>query len=102
MAYLFKKHYTRDEARTLLPRVREWLNSLAALRQQIVQDEQALAGPLAAGKDLGGDLVNRSDRALADFKEVAMEFQSRQIQIKDLDRGLIDFPAIIGGKEVFL
>ena len=30
------------------------------------------------------------------------EFQSREIQIKDLERGLIDFPAIRGGREIFL
>src|SRR5262249_25574224 len=102
MAYLFKKHYTRDEARALLPRVREWLNRLGALRRKIVQDEKAVSELLQGGNDVGGDAVNRSIRALADFKEVVMQFQERQIQLKDLDRGLIDFPAIIGGKEVFL
>jgi hypothetical protein len=51
---------------------------------------------------LGGEIVNRAVRALADFKGAAREFQDRQIQIKDLDRGLIDFPAIIDGREVFL
>jgi hypothetical protein len=30
------------------------------------------------------------------------EFQQREIQVKDVDRGLLDFPAIIGGREVFL
>jgi hypothetical protein len=30
------------------------------------------------------------------------QFTSRDIQLKDLDRGLLDFPAIIGNKEVFL
>jgi hypothetical protein len=30
------------------------------------------------------------------------EFQRREILIKDIDRGLVDFPSIIGGKEVFL
>jgi hypothetical protein len=102
MAYLFKKHYTRDEARALLPRVREWLNTLSALRRQIVQYDQQISDILNEEKDAGGAVVNRSLRVLADFKKVAMEFQDRQIQIKDLDRGLIDFPAIIGGKEVFL
>ncbi|MFO1512143.1 MAG: DUF2203 family protein [Verrucomicrobiota bacterium] len=29
-------------------------------------------------------------------------FNAADIQIKDLERGLLDFPAIIGGKEVFL
>src|SRR5262245_12533478 len=102
MAYLFKKHYTREEARALLPKVREWLEKLGALRQQIVQCDQGLSELLKDGNDVGGEVVNRSVRALADFKEVAEEFQNRQIQIKDLDRGLIDLPAIIGGKEVFL
>ena len=40
--------------------------------------------------------------ALSDLKEVLLEFKARQIQLKDIERGLIDFPAIIGGKEVFL
>ena len=102
MAYLFKTHYTRDEARALLPKVREWLNRLSALRRQLIHDDKALAELLSKGNDVGGDVVNRTMRALADFKEVLMKFQERQIQLKDLDRGLIDFPAIIGGKEVFL
>ena len=42
------------------------------------------------------------DAALGLMREVLQEFQAREIQIKDLDRGLIDFPAIIGGREVFL
>ena len=30
------------------------------------------------------------------------EKAKREIQIKDFDRGLIDFPAILAGREVFL
>ena len=30
------------------------------------------------------------------------EFQQRQIFIKDLERGLLDFPSIIGDREIFL
>jgi hypothetical protein len=36
------------------------------------------------------------------MQAVLMEFQRREIFIKDPDRGLLDFPAVIGGKEVFL
>ena len=36
------------------------------------------------------------------MKSVLLEFDSRQIQVKDIERGLLDFPAIIGGREVFL
>ena len=51
---------------------------------------------------LGGELVNKWVRTLADLGDVLAEFQRREIQVKDVDRGLLDFPAIIGGKEVFL
>jgi len=39
---------------------------------------------------------------MADIQHVLDEFRRREIFIKDPDRGLIDFPAIIGGREVFL
>ena len=41
-------------------------------------------------------------RALAGMQHILANFQHRQIFIKDLTRGLIDFPAIMGGKEIFL
>ena len=46
--------------------------------------------------------MNTWVRTLAELDAVLREFQRREIQVKDLDRGLVDFPAIIGGKEVFL
>jgi len=102
MPLIFKKHYTRDEARALLPSVRQWLAHLATLRRDLAGLEKALSTLCAEGRDAGGDLVNQQTRGLADCLELLAEFNTRQIQIKDLDRGLIDFPAIIDGREVFL
>ena len=102
MAHRFKKHYTRDEARALLPVLREWLGRLEALRLEFELDEQRLAGSRPEGHDVGGALANSSVKRLADIKDVLRKFQDREIQIKDLERGLIDFPALMGGKEVFL
>ena len=53
MGYLFKKHYTREEARGLLPSIRQWLQNLAALRQQLNQYDQRLAALLSAGHEIG-------------------------------------------------
>ena len=47
-------------------------------------------------------MVNNLIKTLTELRGLFLEFQQREIQIKDLPRGLIDFPAIIGGKEVFL
>ena len=36
------------------------------------------------------------------MQQILGEFQRRTIILKDLSRGLVDFPAIVGGREVFL
>ena len=102
MKYQFEKHYTLDEARTLLPQIRKWLELLGRLREDLQRCEKRLSGLTEQGHDIGGETVNQWIRTLADMQEVLAEFQRRQIFIKDLSRGLIDFPAIMGGKEVFL
>jgi hypothetical protein len=102
MAHQFRKHYTREEARALLPQLRVWLKRLAQLQADLVAASARLGGLMAPGSDVGGQLVNQQVRAIADLEEVLREFRRREIQIKDLERGLVDFPAIIGGKEVFL
>jgi hypothetical protein len=102
MKHRFTKHYTRDEARALLPQIRRWLERLAQLRQVLERLEKRLETLMKQGRDTGGQTVNEQVRTLADVQEILGEFQRRQIIIKDLDRGLVDFPAIIGGKEIFL
>ena len=102
MAYQFKKHYTIEEARELLPQLRVWLGDLNRHRQRITQLDERLGQLLAGGDDAGGELVNDWIKGLASIQKLLACFRKLDIQIKDLDRGLIDFPAIIGGKEVFL
>ena len=102
MAYRFEKHYTREEARGLLPQLRLWLGRLAQLQVDLQKFEERMGGLTSSGADLGGELVNTWTRTLADLEEVFLEFQRREIQVKDVERGLLDFPAIIGWKEVFL
>jgi hypothetical protein len=72
------------------------------LRGDLEKQEERLEGLMAPGCDLGGNFVNAWVRTLANTKAMFLEFHRRDIQIKDPARGLIDFPAIIGGKEVFL
>ena len=102
MKHRFHKHYTREEAQALLPQVRKWLQHLNELRHEMERSDKRLTSLMHPGNDLGGDLVNKWIRTLVAMQELLGEFQRRDIQIKDLERGLLDFPAIIGGKEVFL
>lgn len=102
MSYHFRKHYSVREAEALLPQVEEWLESLAQLRDQLRKLDQLLANQLKTGMDLGGQRVNEQVRSIAKLQQVLSEFRSREIQIKDLNRGLIDFPHLRDGKEAFL
>lgn len=102
MAYRFKTHYTRDEARALLPQLRIWLDQIAFARHNLGKLDRQLTQALGLGDDLGGEMVNRYVRTLAQVKDILQRFAAREIMIKDVDRGLIDFPAFVGGKEVFL
>jgi len=102
MSYRFQKHYTREEAQALLPQLRQWLAELNRLREEGERFERRLGGLTADGQDTGGDTVNHWIRALAGMQAVLVEFQRREIFIKDLSRGLVDFPSLMGGREVFL
>jgi hypothetical protein len=98
----FGKHYTRDEARALLPQIRGWLKRLVGLRNDLEHLDGRLRGLMAPGHDIGGDFVNSYVRTVVDAESLLREFVKRELEVKDLERGLIDFPTIIAGKEVFL
>jgi hypothetical protein len=102
MSHQFTKHYSREEANALLPQIRLWLQQLEVLRASLRKHDQRVESLLEAGTDRGGPTVNDWVRTMADIQHVMEEFRRREIFVKDADRGLIDFPAIMGGREVFL
>lgn len=86
----------------MLPSVRTWLETISTLQERMSKLDLRLTNLGSAGNDVGGDTVNSSVKLRADLLSVLQEFAARGIQIKDLERGLIDFPAIKDGKEIFL
>jgi hypothetical protein len=102
MTYRYRKHYTIEEARALLPQVKTWLERVRRLRDELAELDKRIAARLKDGDDIGGPLVNNWVRKVTETKRVLTNFARSEIQIKDLQRGLIDFPAIVSGREVFL
>ena len=98
----FTKHYTVEEARALLPQLRQWFVDLDRCQERLREGESRLTALLAKHDDIGGAPANELVRALADCKDTLQKFAVRQIQIKDVDRGLVDFPSFRNGEEVFL
>lgn len=101
-SHQFSIHYTRDEARKLLPQIEEWLQKLFHLDGRLKKAATAVEQLMSMGQDRGGATVEDYLVLQTDCLQILGEFQKRQIVVKDLARGLIDFPAIINGREVFL
>jgi hypothetical protein len=95
-------HFTVDEAKALLPRVEPKLRSLREARDRLTDTEahEALAG--AAPGNGGGDPGRDVGEAFLEVRRLLVELQELGIVVRDIDRGLIDFPAILEGREVYL
>ena len=103
MSFQFKKHFQLEEARGHLGPLRTIFSSIHASRDRLVQCEKTLDRRLMrTGGDLGGETVRDLMASMLAIHEGIRDITSRGIQIKDLDRGLVDFPHLRDGREVFL
>jgi hypothetical protein len=96
------RHYSLAEASELLPRIGELLELMRGARAKLGDDEarEALA---EAGPTNGGGAPGRtvSEGFLA-LREAMIELRERQVVVRDLDRGLVDFPSLRDGAEIYL
>jgi hypothetical protein len=87
----------------MLGSLRETFGFIHASRDRLLACEKALAKRLAkTGGDIGGNPVSALMHAMLAMHQGINTIVSRGIQIKDLDRGLVDFPHLRNGREVFL
>ena len=105
-----ERHFTPEEANELLPRVRPVAESLVAHRRAftVATARQARLTQRISGN--GGDFDPREPREVAAQLEREAEAVARAVEelqglgvlVKDLDRGLVDFPALREGEEILL
>ena len=97
-----ERHYTLEEANAALDWVVDCLERLRGARLKLGDAEarEALAEATPAnGGGAAGRVVSEGFLAM---REALVELQAREIVLRDLDRGLVDFPAIRDGQEVYL
>ena len=98
----FSTHYTLAEARAMIPQVREWLKQISLLRHEYTEVSRCVDTMMKAQSDIGGMSINQSIKILSKIQAILSEFKKHEIQIKDHERGLVDFPSKRGNREVFL
>ena len=96
------RHFTREEANALLPRVEPRLRNLRDARDRLTDTEAHELLADAAPANGGGEAGRQVGDAFLEVRDLLAEIQDLGILIRDIDRGLIDFPAIIEDAEVYL
>ena len=105
-----ERHFTPEEANALLEQVRPVAESLVAHRRAFTVAAARRARLTQRISGNGGDFdpqepseldeqLQREAEAVAGAVE---ELQALGVLVKDLDRGLVDFPALRDGEEVLL
>lgn len=97
-----ERHYTVEQANAALDFVGERLERLRAARVQL-SDEEARAALTEAGPTNGGGSAGRVvSEAFLELQRALGDLQTMEIVLRDLDRGLVDFPALREGREIYL
>jgi hypothetical protein len=103
VGHLFQKHFSLEEARALIPELRRAFQDAHRRRDAIDKTGKDLGQKLEqTGSDVGGEKVSGLLRDMLQLDTQLRRIQELGVQIKDFDRGLVDFPHLRDGREVFL
>lgn len=106
-----EKYFNREEAEELLPLIERSLVEAQECKEKVEDLDQELSRAKTEIMVLGGSFpaygklaTNRTEREqnVAQLQDALERIQETGCVIKDLDEGLIDFPAIREGEEVYL
>lgn len=103
------RYFIRDEAEAMLPRVEPMLREIQAMRAEMLEREAQLAGVRAKMAGNGHSNPGAMQEMQAEVTGFGDEIAQRigtindlGILVKDLEIGLIDFPTLRDGREVYL
>jgi hypothetical protein len=102
-----RRYFTVEEARRLVPHLR-------TLLRRMQSDQKALREAMKTLSDLTDEMrgnghaptAQRYEAAVLDHSErlrnTMVEISDLGVEIKDIDTGLVDFPSLRDGREVYL
>jgi hypothetical protein len=104
------RHFTPEEANEALPEIRPLVEEMVARRAahlEALSRQEELEGRIRGN---GGGIppatlaeaADDVDRAARELAKVVDEIAARGVEVKDVDEGLVDFPALRRGETVLL
>jgi hypothetical protein len=102
------RFFTLEEANELLPKVRTNLKLLREVRRRIVAKqalvdiEELTATPSRVDRERQDQLLREIEQDVHSFHKTLEAFQALGCELKDLERGLVDFYSMRDNDVVFL
>jgi hypothetical protein len=105
------RYFTLEQAEGLLPQVERQLRQAVHLKQEHdsvgAQQEDfhrrvAMSGGMQVDRAKVLAVRSKADATVSRLKEILDEITGLGVQVKDLDKGLLDFPTFYRGDEVLL
>jgi hypothetical protein len=105
------RFFTRDQAERVLPQVEQLVREALYLKGQYVEADEILTtavreitmrGGMAVNNERMLDARQRRDAAAGRLPAIMEAIQEHGCLVKDLDTGLLDFPTLYDGREVYL
>ncbi|MBZ5515577.1 MAG: DUF2203 domain-containing protein [Acidobacteriia bacterium] len=105
------RYFKREEAEELLPLIDHCLRQARDSKERVEGLDRELAQASARIMALGGSLPayrklvatrEQREKLVAQLQEAMNQIQETGCLVKDLDEGLVDFPTLREGEEVYL
>jgi hypothetical protein len=104
------RYFTPEEANELLGVVRPLAERMVEVRRAQLRAQRRQAQVVLRVASNGGGLsradveaaASEAERAVESLRAAVEEIQNLGVVVKDLDRGLVDFPAVSRGREIYL
>jgi hypothetical protein len=97
-----ERHFSREEANALLPQLTALLSQLQEAKDELTDTEAHEALSEAAPTNGGGEQGRQVGVAFLEVRRILETVEQAGIVLRDIDQGLVDFPALMDGREVYL
>lgn len=97
------RHFSVVEANQTLTRIRPWMKEIVEIRDHIVARHSEVWPAIERSAGNGGNAeVSRMEPEFIRLDHLVHRVLATGALIKDINQGLVDFPALREGREVFL
>ena len=96
-------YFTLQEANETLDVIRPWMDQIQQIRQKVLDHQPEIWPAIARSAGNGGNwALSNLVQDFEKFDALIHRIQETGVLIKDINQGLLDFPALKDGREVYL